>query len=62
MLLGALRFHHVMPILKLNKNRNLCDLAKANELRAKEKEKEKTVKELDQALVNLERPKKNLKF
>lgn len=52
----------MMPILKLNKNRNLCDLAKANELRAKEKEKEKTVKELDQALVNLERPKKNLKF
>ena len=48
--------------LQAEQKRDFAILANANALRVKVKEKEKTVKELDKALVNLEWSKKNVEF
>lgn len=48
--------------LQAEQKRDFAILANANLLRVKVKEKEKTVEELYQALVNLERSKKNVEF
>ena len=48
--------------LQAEQKRDFAILANTNSLRVKVKEKEKTVEELYQALVNLERSKKNVEF